>query len=113
VGKIETYRQWLTACLILLYGFIITPTQWWHHHEILLSASSKVAAKDPITPAWDVESGTPCKICSHHYSYHNNEDIPVLSLVKEYFSPFTSEPIGFISLPFTGNPAERGPPSLS
>lgn len=113
VGKTGTYKQWVTALLMLLYGFVITPTQWWHHHELSYPATSKVTVKDQNTPTWDVESGSTCKICSHHYSYHNNEPIIVLSAVKACFSDFTLEPISFISLHFTGNPAERGPPSLS
>ncbi len=107
------YRQWLTVSLILLYGFVITPTQWWHNHEISFPTSSKIVSKDPTIPILDVESSTNCKICSHHYSYHNKEVVVVLPEVEEYFSPLTSEPTCFISLPFSSNLAERGPPSVA
>ncbi|MCA6467263.1 MAG: hypothetical protein IM552_04590 [Chitinophagaceae bacterium] len=96
----------------MLYGFIITPTQWWHHHDTSLTSFSATDSKEQSNASLETERGTNCKICSHHYSCHNNDVPDILPAVKEEFTITFCNPTCRISLPFLGNPAERGPPSI-
>ena len=76
-----THKRLISAFLIALYAFIVTPTQWWHHHEAIISGSSTAIAKKSVQPpSLQNATGINCKICSHHYSiFDQNSSIPELT----------------------------------
>jgi hypothetical protein len=98
--------------MLLLYGFVITPTQWWHQHDSIFTSSSITISKEKSVPAWATERGTHCKICSHHFSCHKNEAVIILPKVQEKLTLTACDSTCRISLPVLGNPAERGPPFI-
>lgn len=76
-----THKRLISAFLIALYAFIVTPTQWWHHHEIILqAASTPIAKKTGPFSIVDNATANTCKICSHHYSFFDKDAaIPKIS----------------------------------
>ncbi len=79
-----THKRLISAFLIALYAFIVTPTQWWHHHEAIISGSSTAIAKKSVQPpSLQNATGINCKICSHHYSIFDQD-----SSIPELTTPF-------------------------
>jgi len=76
-----THKRLISAFLIALYAFIVTPTQWWHHHDtILTESSSSISKKEGQSPTLQNPTGINCKICSHHYSsFYQDSSIPALT----------------------------------
>jgi len=80
-----THKRLISALLIALYAFMVTPTQWWHRHEAILGGSSAVIAKKSGHPATlENATGINCKICSHHYSDFD-QDSSLPELTTPYF----------------------------
>ena len=76
-----THKRLISAFLISLYAFIVTPTQWWHHHETFLSGSTTIIVKKSEHPSsLENATGINCKICSHHFSiFEQDSSIPELT----------------------------------
>jgi len=76
-----THKRLISAFLIALYAFIVTPTKWWHHHDtILTESSSSISKKEGQSPTLQNPTGINCKICSHHYSsFYQDSSIPAVT----------------------------------
>ena len=80
-----THKRLISALLIALYAFMVTPTQWWHRHEAILGGSSTFIVKKSGHPAsLENATGINCKICSHHYSIFD-QDSSILELTTPSF----------------------------
>jgi hypothetical protein len=108
-----TYRQFISACLIALYAFIITPSLCWHQHEKTSFSSSPKQFKDSGTSYVEEDRDSYCQVCSHHYSYYSNDAVAFQIKAVSLTRLLVEVPaLQFYSVTRC-YPAERGPPVLA
>lgn len=105
------YRRVITAFLIALYAFIITPSLFWHQHQEIKISSSVELVSDQNLPVIGEDQDIYCQICSHHYSYYSNDAVYLELNKPTYSGQFLPETlVRFCSINLS-YPAERGPPA--
>jgi hypothetical protein len=81
----QLYKHFIAGALLILYGFIVTPTQWLHEHDVEY-AGKKVLVEKGFSLISDLQGfdsfADECRICSHKYSSYTNEfQVPIQSIV--------------------------------
>jgi hypothetical protein len=93
----KTYKKWASALLLLLYLFVVTPTNYWHKHSSFKKQTTKEASCQKSAASDEAD----CKVCTHHYATSiNNANFCQLNptywqIVYSHFNKYTliEEPI--------------------
>lgn len=87
-----TYRQLLSAILLLLYLFIAMPVQYWHQCKNHPNhTSNQKQAKSFLSITKGSGSSDECKICSHQYTVYNNDVTTIqITYVRNYSNRLAS-----------------------
>lgn len=112
MAPVSTYRSWLAALLLALYGFIVLPVQVWHHHAGTSCHTEK--SSSPL-PAYAGESGTfsgSCKICDHQYSfYYNDQQVSFVFVRRALAVVFSFHRPGPVTASYFHS-SNKGPPAV-
>ncbi len=105
------HKRILSALLLMLYGFIITPVALWHSHSCDGQAAYCKDAPSPGKQAAGADDA--CAICKHVYSSHvaaeSSELEPAAVEYRQYDASFRKS-IPYI---FTGHADTRGSPAIA
>jgi hypothetical protein len=67
---LNKYRHFVSALLLVLYGFVATPVVYWHHHHNCKTATKQPGPKQIQGTVLDniANADTDCPICHHEYA---------------------------------------------
>ena len=113
----NSYKNYISGFLLVLYVFVATPVQLWHHHNYLSTASACASDKNETTSfsksvSKSVEAN--CEICSHQYTTYIDSTFIIFTAQPLFFT-ITKE--GFLYTVIPSSPIfiflNKSPPALA
>ena len=113
MAPVTTYRSWLAALFLALYGFVAVPVQLWHHHSGARCQTEKTSCS-PL-PAYSGESETfsgSCNICDHQYSfYYTDQQVAFVFVYRVPAVVFPFHGPGLVTFSHFHS-SNKGPPAV-